>query len=204
MSAARTLAWDWYPGTIPENVVIDESAYVETSFSFYLFRSQLPGGVKYGRGASTYLGTMFDVGPQGRVELGEYALVHGARIICDAEVIIGDYALVSWNVVFMDTYRLPFGARDRREELKRVPAHPLRVAEGKVPAQPIRLERNVWIGFDACVLPGVTIGEGSIVGAKSVVTQSVPPFTVVAGNPARVIRQLDPATPFPARSMPSL
>jgi len=58
-------------------------------------------------------------------------------------------------------------------------------------ASPIRVERNVWIGFDACILPGVTIGEGSVVGAKSVVTESVPPFTVVAGNPARVIRTLD-------------
>ena len=191
MSGRRTLAWDWYPGTIPENVLIDETAYVETSFSFYLFRSKLPVGVKYGRGASTYLGTMFDVGPAGRVELGEYALVHGARIICDAEITIGDYALISWNVVFMDTYRLPLAARDRRKALERVPAHPLRVAAAEVPARPIRLERNVWIGFDACVLPGVTIGEGSIVGAKSVVTQSVPPYTVIAGNPARVIRQLD-------------
>ncbi len=191
MSAGRTLPWDWYPGTIPGNVVIDETAYVETSFSFYLFRSQMPCGVKYGRGASTYLGTMFDVGPRGRVELGEYALVHGARIICDAEVIIGDYALISWNVVFMDTYRLPRDTRERRIALERVPAHPLRVGAAEVPAQPIRLERNVWIGFDACVLPGATIGEGAIVGAKSVVTQSVPPFTVVAGNPARVIRRLD-------------
>jgi acetyltransferase-like isoleucine patch superfamily enzyme len=191
MSGGRTLAWDWYPGTIPENVIIDDTAYVETSFSFYLFRSQMPCGVKYGRGASTYLGTMFDVGPRGRVELGEYALVHGARIICDAEVIIGDYALISWNVVFMDTYRLPREAPSRRVALERVPDHPLRVGAAEVPAQPIRLERNVWIGFDACVLPGVTIGEGSIVGAKSVVTQSVPPFTVIAGNPARVIRQLD-------------
>ena len=191
MSAGRTLAWDWYQGTIPENVVIDETAYVETSFSFYLYRSQVPGGVTYRRGASTYLGTMFDVGPKGRVELGEYALVHGARIICDAEVIIGDYALVSWNVVFMDTYRLPTEVSQRREALEQVPAHPLRVAAAEVPAQPVRLERNVWVGFDACILPGVTIGEGSVVGAKSVVTRSVPPFTVVAGNPARVIRQLD-------------
>ena len=191
MSAGRTLAWDWYQGTIPENVVIDETAYVETSFSFYLYRSQVPGGVTYRRGASTYLGTMFDVGPKGRVELGEYALVHGARIICDAEVIIGDYALVSWNVVFMDTYRLPTEVSQRREALEQVPAHPLRVAAAEVPAQPVRLERNVWVGFDACILPGVTIGEGSVVGAKSVVTRNVPPFTVVAGNPARVIRQLD-------------
>ncbi|HAJ60189.1 MAG TPA: hypothetical protein DCP31_13785, partial [Cyanobacteria bacterium UBA8543] len=58
-------------------------------------------------------------------------------------------------------------------------------------ARPIRIERNVWIGFDACVLPGVTIGEGAIVGARSVVTQDVPPYSVVAGNPARLIKKLD-------------
>jgi carbonic anhydrase/acetyltransferase-like protein (isoleucine patch superfamily) len=191
MSAARTLPWDWYPGAIPDNVLIDHSAYVETSFSFYLYRSELPGGVEYRRGASTYLGTMFDVGPRGRVLLGEYALVHGARIICDSEISIGDYALISWNVVFMDTYRLPFDANKRREELEQVPAHRLRIATAAVVAKPIHVERNVWIGFDACILPGVTIGEGSIVGAKSVVTESVPPFTVVAGNPARVIRKID-------------
>jgi acetyltransferase-like isoleucine patch superfamily enzyme len=204
MKAGRTLPWDWYAGTIPDNVVLDETAYVETSFSFYLFRGELPGAVTYRRGASTYLGTMFDVGPRGRDELGEYALVHGARIICDAEVTIGDYSLISWNVVFMDTYRLPQEVRERRKELERAPAHPLRVAAADVPARPIRVERNVWIGFDACVLPGVTIGEGSVVGAKSVVTQSVAPFTVVAGNPARVIRQLDPGTPVTPPALPPL
>jgi acetyltransferase-like isoleucine patch superfamily enzyme len=192
MSAGRRLPWDWYPGTIPGNVVIDETAYLETSFSFHFFRSELPGGVTFRRGASTYLGTLFDVGPKGRVDIGEYALVHGARIICDAEVIIGDYALISWGVLFMDTYRLPLDARERRKELEQVPARLLRLAAADVPARPIRLERNVWVGFDACVLPGVTIGEGSVVGAKSVVTQSVPPFTVVGGNPARVIRHLEP------------
>jgi acetyltransferase-like isoleucine patch superfamily enzyme len=192
MNAERTLPWDWYPGSIPGNVVLDETAYVETSFSFFLYRSERPGGVTYRRGASTYLGTMFDVGPNGRVELGEFALVHGARIICDAEVFIGPYALVSWNVVFMDTYRLPFDLEQRRDQLRRVPAREPRIACAEVLARPIRVERNVWLGFEVCVLPGVLIGEGSVVGAKSVVTENVPPFTVVAGNPARVIRQLEP------------
>ena len=191
MNADRTLPWDWFPGRVPVNVVVDESAYLETTFSFQFFRSQLSAGVRYGRGASTYLGTMFDVGPHGRVTLGDFALVHGARIICDAEVNIGDYALISWNVVLMDTYRVPLDPRLRRAELERVPERPLRLACADVPARPIRIERNVWIGFDACVLPGVTIGEGSVVGARSVVTADVPPFTVVAGNPARVIRQLE-------------
>lgn len=192
MSKGRTLSWDWFPGTIPDNALVDDTAYIETTFSFQFFRSQVPAGVSYGRGASTYLGTMFDVGPLGRVTLGDYALVHGARIICDAEVSIGNHALISWNVVLMDTYRVPLDARARRQELELVPARQQRLASADVPARPIRIGNNVWIGFDACVLPGVTIGEGSVVGAKSVVTECVPPFTVVAGNPARVIRQLDP------------
>lgn len=192
MSKERKLAWDWFPGVIPENVVVDDTAYIETTFSFSFYRSQLLGGVEYGRGASTYLGTMFDVGPRGRVKLGDYALVHGARIICDSEIFIGDYALISWNVVLMDTHRVPVNAAARRKELELVPTRELRQASADVPAKPIRIERNVWIGFDACVLPGVTIGEGSVVGGKSVVTEDVPPFTVVAGNPARVIRQLNP------------
>jgi acetyltransferase-like isoleucine patch superfamily enzyme len=186
----RKLAWDWYPGTIPENVILDETAYVETTFSFTFCRSRLPSAVSYGRGASTYLGTMFDVGPRGRVTLGEYALVHGARIICDAEVAIGDYALISWNVVLMDTYRVPVDAAQRRRELERVPHREPRLACAEVPARPVRIKPNVWIGFEACVLPGVTIGEGSIVGARSVVTADVPPGTIVAGNPARVVREL--------------
>ena len=191
MTSVRTLDWDWHPGTIPENVIVHDTAYVESTFSFNLYRSQQPGGVQYGRGASTYLGTMFDVGPHGRVKLGEFALVHGARIICDAEISIGDYALISWNVVLMDTYRLPANPRERRKELELVPARRPRFLTADVHARPIRIERNVWIGFDACILPGVTIGEGSIVGAKSVVIESVPPFTIVGGNPARVIRELD-------------
>jgi acetyltransferase-like isoleucine patch superfamily enzyme len=197
MNSDRTLSWDWYPGRIPENAVVDDTAYIETTFSFYFFRSRLSRGLEIGRAASTYLGTMFDVGPRGRVKLGDYALVHGARIICDSEIIIGDYALVSWNVVLMDTYRVPLNLLDRRGELELVPTRQPRLAAAEVTARPIHIQRNVWIGFDACVLPGVTIGEGSVVGARAVVAEDVPPYTVVAGNPARFIRHLEPGNEPP-------
>jgi acetyltransferase-like isoleucine patch superfamily enzyme len=199
MAPDRTLPWDWHPGRIPDNVQMDPTAYVETTFSFQQYRSRSAVGVSIGAGASTYLGTMFDVGPTGRVTLGRYALVHGARIICDAMVEIGDYALISWNVVLMDSYRLPADPVRRRAALRRVPLHERRWVESEEPAEaiarPVRIGRNVWIGFDACVLPGVTIGEGAIVGAKSVVNQDVPPFAVAAGNPAVVLRLLDPGDP---------
>ncbi|MGJ4844458.1 acyltransferase [Leifsonia sp. Le1] len=55
----------------------------------------------------------------------------------------------------------------------------------------IRLERNSFIGMAATILPGVTVGAGSIVGAGSVVTRDVPPRSIVAGNPARVIADAD-------------
>lgn len=55
----------------------------------------------------------------------------------------------------------------------------------------IRIEDGVWIGAGAIILPGVTIGKKSVVGAGSIVTKDVPPFTVVAGNPARPIGRTD-------------
>lgn len=188
----RSLPRDWYPGVIPDNVLVDETAYVETTFSFHLYRSREPVGVRIGRGAATYLGTMFDAGPRARIRLGDFALVHGARIVCDEEVDIGDYALISWNVVLMDTYRLPPDPVLRRRLLERMAANPDRRPCPAAPARPVRVGRNVWIGFDSCVLPGVRIGEGSVVGARSVVVEDVAPYTVVAGNPARVVRRLEP------------
>lgn len=190
MNALRKLSWDWYDGEIPANVEVDETAYIETTFSFTRYRSQVQGGVTYRKAASTYLGTMFDVGPSGRVVLGNYALVHGARIICDASVEIGDYALISWNVVLMDTYRMPRDPALRRILLEKAALSPNRLAESQEKPRPITIGPNVWIGFDACILPGVTIGEGAVVGARSVVISNVQPFTVVAGNPAKQIRSL--------------
>lgn len=54
---------------------------------------------------------------------------------------------------------------------------------------PVRIGRNAWIGEKAVILPGVTIGEGAVIGASAVVTHDVPPHSVVAGNPAKVLRE---------------
>lgn len=187
----RTLSWDWYNGRIPENVTLDDEAYLETTYSFYHYRSEAEEGLRIAAGATVYLGTMFDVGLSGHVSIGQYALVHGAWIICDGAVEIGDYALISWNVVLMDSYRWPLDLKARRRALEQTAGQIGRRPESSAPARPIRVGRNSWIGFDCCILPGVAIGEGSIVGARSVVREDVPPFTVAAGNPARVIRRIE-------------
>ena len=190
MADDRRLPWDWHPGRIPNNVTVAATAYVETTYSFLLFRSEQPDAVTIGEGSSIYLGTMFDVGPGGRVTLGNYALLNGARIICDAGISIGDYALVSWNVVLMDSYRVPVEPEARRKAVREVAMASPRRLKSTGPSHAIQIGRGAWIGFDSCVLPGVTIGEGAVVGARSVVMDDVAPFTIVVGNPARVVRSL--------------
>src|SRR5258706_256340 len=160
----RTLGWDWYDGTVPENVMLAESAFLETTYSFLLYRSELREGVRIGQGSTVYLGTMFDVGRRGRVSIGEFALINGAWFICDEAVEIGDYALISWNRVFMDTYRMPIDPAARRGVLQGA----VKQSEDSCPEvdkKTIRVGRNVWIGFDCCIIPGVSIGEGAIIGA---------------------------------------
>jgi maltose O-acetyltransferase len=60
--------------------------------------------------------------------------------------------------------------------------------QGAAEVAPVTIEDDVWIGMATIILPGVTIGTGAVVGAGSVVTRSIPPYAVSAGNPARVIR----------------
>ncbi len=71
--------------------------------------------------------------------------------------------------------------------------HPLDVAQrnlGIEKASPITIQDNVWIGGKVCILPGVTIGEGAVIGAGSVVTKDIPPYSLAVGNPAKVIRKI--------------
>lgn len=187
--ADRRVPHDWYDGRVPDCVDLDESAYLESSFSFSACRSQRQPAIRIARGVHIYSSTIFDLGEQGSVSIGECSMLNGVRLVCEERIEIGSFATISWGVMFMDSYRLPFDPEQRRELLRQA-SHPPRFAHTH--ARPICLQDNVWIGFDVCVLPGVTIGEGSIVGARSVVNADVPPYTVVAGNPARVIRELEP------------
>ena len=148
MNADRTLPWDWYPGRVPENVMVHENAYLETTYSFQLFQSRAATAIEIGSASSIYLGVMFDLGESARVKIGDYVLMNGARIICDSEITIGDYCLISWNVVLMDTRRLPLDPVQRRSELEQVPARVPRRAAVPVPSSPIHIGTNVWIGFD--------------------------------------------------------
>lgn len=114
---------------------------------------------------------------RGAIHIGDRTFINqGVTIHSSASVQIGSHVLIADHAAVYDT--------DFHEL---VPGEPVREQE-------VVIEDDVWIGRSAVVLPGTRIGRGAVVGAGAVVTRDVPPFTLVAGNPARVIREL-PAFP---------
>jgi acetyltransferase-like isoleucine patch superfamily enzyme len=115
---------------------------------------------------------------QGRIEIGDYvALSPGVRITAHTAITIGDSCSLAQRVFITDA--------DWHDLYDRV--YP------PGPTAPVVLEENVWVGDGAIICKGVRIGANGVVGAGAVVIRDVPPNTVVAGNPARPVKTLDPA-----------
>src|SRR5437899_2452097 len=112
----RQFAGDWEPGPMPDNVIIDDTAYVHTIYSFDMCRSNRPDAVTLARGCQVNDGTLFDIGPNGRVLIGECALLTSVLFQCDCEIVVGAYTMISWSVVVMDSYRLPMDRIKRQAE----------------------------------------------------------------------------------------
>jgi acetyltransferase-like isoleucine patch superfamily enzyme len=128
----------------------------------------------------------------GNISIGEWCYIgEGARIWSSGSIHIGDRVLISHNVSIFDSLTHPLGARQRHAQFKAIveTGHPRSIT---LDERPVTIHDDVWIGANACVLRGVTLGEGTIIGAGSVVTHNIPSFTIAAGNPACVIRELGP------------
>lgn len=111
-----------------------------------------------------------------RVRFGTNVFINANLMILGSGIVtIGDNALIGPETRFY-TVNHAFDVELRREGWER--------------AFPITLEPDVWLGGSVVVCPGVTIGRGAVVAAGAVVTKDVPPGTLVAGNPARVVREL--------------
>ncbi|MCU0843772.1 MAG: acyltransferase [Spirochaetes bacterium] len=127
--------------------------------------------------ARTRLTTVKMGGYEGAIEIGDNVLVMaGVRISSASRIAVGDDCMLANYCYLTDADW--HGIHDRTQIVGNT--------------APIVLEKGVWIGDSAIVCKGVRIGENSIVGAGSVVRKNVPSNVVVAGNPARIVRKLDP------------
>ncbi len=109
----------------------------------------------------------------------------------EQEIRIGSHCLISWNVGIADSDFHPLAPAQRRIDAEALaPFFENRPPRPKLVTAPVIIGDNVWIGMNAVILKGVTIGDNSVVAAGSVVTKNIEPNTVVAGNPAVVVKKL--------------
>ena len=148
-----------------------------------------PGLIKIGNHCRIF-GKLQSQG-DGEIRIGDNTCIYHKSIIGSVEsVSIGCCVIISNHVHIYDNNNHPISPKIRKEMCDNdfdgdawLWKHAL--------SKPVIIEDNVWIGEYAAVMKGVTIGCGSIVAAHSVVTKNVPPYSVVAGNPAKVVKSLE-------------
>lgn len=171
MRSATFLPDDWFPIPIPDNAEIGDQSYIYSAYAFAHCRSTRPRAVRIGRCTGVYQHTQFILGPDGEVDIGDYATINATIFSTNSRVVVGDYAMFAYGVVVADDNV----------------AVPGREAD---PVGPIVVGQNSWIGARCVLVPGAEVGEDSVIGAGTVIDFAVPPGVVVAGNPARVIGQV--------------
>lgn len=135
----------------------------------------------------------------GNIEIGERCFINaGTKIISCNSVKVDDDVMMGWGITIVDHNAHSLDSEERKKDIKQKYLELIKSIErvnGKnwstVNSAPIHICSKAWIGFDAVIMKGVTIGEGAVVAARSVVTHDVEPYTVVAGNPARYVKHIE-------------
>ncbi len=153
-----------------------------------------------GAGVRTFYRPRID--NQGFMAIGAHTLLRSCNVPVElatapgARLVLGDGCSLNYGVSIGCARRITIGKRCRMGPYVMVvdsAFHELLDRSRRPEPEPIVIEDDVWLGAKASVMPGVTIGRGAVVGTAAVVTKDVPPFSVVGGVPAKVLRQLDPA-----------
>ena len=120
------------------------------------------------------------VTPGSRLIIGDNVGISGSTIKATKLVKIGNGVMIGSGCLIADSDSHPIHYEDRMAD-----------NHHKTKSNPIIIEDNVFIGARSIILKGVTIGEGAVIGAGSVVSKTVPPFSICAGNPAKVLKYLE-------------
>ncbi|MGN0578165.1 MAG: acyltransferase [Ruminiclostridium sp.] len=138
------------------------------------------------------------VAASGSILIGNYVVINqNTRVFSADKIIIEDNVMISWGCNIVDSNMHSLHSADRLTDTQtageaiRTNTIGQNVDYSKVVSKPIVIKESAWIGFNAIIMKGVTIGKGAVVGAGSVVTKDVPDFAVVAGNPAKIVKYTD-------------
>ena len=135
---------------------------------------------------------------EGHIEIGDDTEIGNSTLISREGITFGKNVTAAWGITVYDHNSHSLNAADRRADHEAhyagLAGNPLAVKDWSVVRSgKILIEDDAWIGMGVTILKGVTVGKGAVIGACSVVTRDVEPYTVVAGNPAKVVKRLNDA-----------
>lgn len=182
----RKIENDWCNFPVPKNMTVGENTVIDSSSCFKKFFSTLQLGLKIGSNV-TIESTDIATEPEGFIEIGDYSYIAFASIVATSRITIGKYVFISMGVTIVDTDFHPLEPAQRLIDTIAISTVGDRTKRPHFDSKPVIIEDDVWIGFNATILKGVTIGQGSIIQPGAVVSKNIPPFSVVSGNPAQVI-----------------
>lgn len=127
----------------------------------------------------------------GDIEIGDNVYIgKNSNIWSGEKIVIGDDVLISHDVNIIDTNSHEIDYIERSLSFKKMLLDGHSKEKGSIETGQIIIENNVWISFGVSILKNVRIGEGAIIAAGAIVTKDVKPFTIIAGNPAIVVKEL--------------
>ena len=152
--------------------------------------SKDPNRIKIGA-YSQILGLLITYPYAGEIIVGTHcSLSEYSRIVSGKKITIGNRVLIAHNVNILDNISHSTSAKLRHEDF--LANYSVGMKEFDLKAKEIIIEDDVWIGFNCIILKGVKIGRGAIIGAGSVVTKDIDPWTINVGNPIQCIKKLEP------------
>ncbi|MEO6054481.1 MAG: acyltransferase [Chthoniobacterales bacterium] len=155
------------------------NTYIDPSTQF-LGAQQVRIGTRSAIGEDCWFNVNHREGSEAAIEIGDFCFIGRRNFLTSgSKIVLGDYCLTGTDCQFL-------GANHSYAD----PLKPYVISE-VLPEEPIVIGTNCWLGASVIILRGVKIGHGSIIGAGSVVTRSVPPFSIVIGNPGIVSRRFD-------------
>lgn len=149
-----------------------------------------PGSIRIGE--NTHIRGTLLLFPYGKeIKIGDNCYIGENSILWSGDWIeIGNDVLISHNVNIVDTNSHEINDKERAAGYLNMIINGHSTQKGNIKTAPIKIGSHAWINFNSSILKGVTIGDGAIIAAGSVVTKDVPPYTLAGGNPAQVIKSL--------------
>jgi len=180
------LEGDWFAGRIPTNVVAGEETAIDSSFCFKHYYSKMDVGLRVGR-CTTIWRASLAADEDGVIEIGDYCYIANASLVCSEHIAIGSRVMIAGGVTIADSDFHPLAPAARLADTVALSPVGDRARRPRIETRPVRIEDDVWIGYNATILKGVTIGAGALVGPGALVLRDVPPGAEVAGNPAVIV-----------------